>query len=127
MKNIVLDTDIFIDYLRGYEKAFQFFDELKGQDYVVYFSAITETELISGKECNKIERKAELLRILSHFNKVPVDNPIAVKAGDFRRIHEIKFTDATIAATAFVIKADLISRNDVDYKKIKEITLKVPY
>ena len=63
MNNVVLDTDIFVDFLRGFEKARIFFEGLKKEDYVVYFSAVTETELISGKECNKIERKAEILNI----------------------------------------------------------------
>ncbi len=127
MKNLVLDTDIFIDFLRGFEKAKKFFEEIKQEDCVIYFSAITETELVSGKECNKIERKAEILSLLSNFNKVLVSNEIAVNAGDFSRINDVETADAIIAATAFVTKAKLVTRNVDDYKKIKEITLKVPY
>ena len=89
MNNIVLDTDIFIDFLRGFEKTKRFFEEIKNEGYLVYFSAVTEAELISGKECNKIERKAVILDLLSNFSKVPVTNEIAVKAGDFSRISNI--------------------------------------
>ena len=127
MKNIVLDTDIFIDFFRKFERAMGYFEDLKKIDGVVYFSAVTEAELISGKECNKIERKARILDFLSNFAKVPVVNEIAVKAGDFSRIHNIETADAIIAATAFLMKADLITRDLDDYKRIKEITLKVPY
>lgn len=127
MNNLVLDTDIFVDLLRGFEKAKIFFDELKSQNIFVYYSAVTEIELISGKDCDKIEKKAEILKILSNFSKIPVDNKVAIKAGDFRRIYGAAFTDATIAATAFFMKADLATRNVDDYKKIKEIRLKVPY
>ncbi|MBI3035922.1 PIN domain-containing protein [Candidatus Woesearchaeota archaeon] len=127
MNNIVLDTDIFIDFLRGFEKAKIFFEEIKNEEYLVYFSAVTETELISGKECNKIERKAEILKILANFNKVLVSNEIAIKAGDFSRIHNVETADAIIAATAFAMKAKLITRNADDYKNIREVTLKVPY
>ena len=127
MNNLVLDTDIFIDLLRGFEKAKIHFEELRNKDYIIYFSAITEIELISGKECNKIEKKAEIIKILSHFSKIPVENNIAVKAGDFRRQYGVAFTDATIAATAFFMKADLVTRNVQDYKKIKEVRLRVPY
>ena len=127
MNNIVLDTDIFIDFLRGFEKAKRFFEEMQQEGNIVYFSAITETEMISGKECNRLERKAEILRILENFNKVLVSNEIAIKAGDFSRMHSVETADAIIAATAFFTKAKLITRNADDYRKIKEIRLKVPY
>ena len=127
MNNILLDTDIIVDYFRKYEKAQRFFEELRKIDCVVHFSAITETELLAGKECNVIEIRAKLLDFLSNFTKISVDNPIARKAGDFRRMHGIKTADAIIAATAFFMKANLITRNVDDYKNIKEITVKAPY
>lgn len=127
MNNILLDTDILVDYFRKYEKAQRFFEELRKIDCVVYFSAITETELLAGKECNAIEIRARLLDFLSNFTKISVNNPIAMKAGDFRRVHGIKTADAIIAATAFFMKANLITRNAADYKGVKEINVKVPY
>lgn len=127
MNNLVLDTDIFIDLLRGFEKAKRYFEELNREDNIIYYSAVTEIELVSGKECNKIEKKAEIIKILSQFSKIPVDNKIAIKAGDFRREYGTAFTDAVIAATAFAMKAKLVTRNANDFKNIKEITLKVPY
>ena len=127
MNNLVLDTDIFIDLLRGFEKAKKYFEDLGREDSIVYYSAVTEIELISGKECSRIDKKAEIIKLLSQFSKIPVDNRIAIKAGDFRREYGAAFTDATIAATAFAMKAHLVTRNVEDYKKIKEIRLKVPY
>ena len=127
MNNILLDTDILVDYFRKYEKAQRFFEELRTIDCIVYFSAITETELLAGRECNVIEVRAKLLNFLSNFTKISVNNPIALKAGDFRRMYEIKTADAIIAATAFATKANLITRNVEDFKKIKELNVKVPY
>lgn len=127
MNNIVLDTDIFVDFLRGFEKAKRFFEEIRQDNLIVYFSAVTETELLSGNECNKIERKAEILSILANFNKVLVSNEIAIKAGDFSRVYNVETADAIIAATAFAMKANLVTRNVDDYRQIKEITIKVPY
>ena len=127
MKNIVLDTDIFIDFFRKFERAMGYFEDLKNTDGVVYFSAVTEAELISGRECSNIEKKAKILDFLSNFAKVPVVNEIALKAGDFSRVYNTETADAIIAATAFLMKADLITRDVDDYKNIKEITLKVPY
>jgi len=127
MNNLVLDTDIFIDFLRGFEKAKKYFEELDRGDNLIYYSAVTEIELISGQECKRLDKKAEIIKILSQFSKISVDNRIALKAGDFRREYGVAFTGATIAATAFAMKANLVTRDVDDYKKIKEITLKVPY
>ena len=127
MNNILLDTDILVDYFRKYEKAQRFFEKLRKIDCIVYFYAITETELLAGKECNAIDIRAKLLDFLSNFTKISVNNPIALKAGDFRRVYEIKTADAIIAATAFAMKANLITRNVEDFKKIKELNVKVPY
>ena len=127
MINVVLDTDIFVDFLRGFEKAKNFFEKIKEESDVIYFSAVTESELISGMECNKAERKTEILNLLSNFAKVSVINEIAIKAGDFSRVYNVETADAIIAATAFLMKANLITRNRGDFEKIKEITIKVPY
>ena len=127
MKSLVLDTDIFIDFLRGFETAKGFFEEIRQENYIIYFSAITEAELISGKECNKLERKAGIINILANFNKVLVSNEIAVKAGDFSRIYNVETADALIAATAVFTKSELVTRNISDYGKIKEVNVKVPY
>lgn len=127
MNNIVLDTDIFVDFFRSFEKALRYFEELKDSDNIVYYSAVTEAELISGKECDKIDKKMKILDFLSNFAKVNVNNEIAIKAGDISRISNVETADAIIAATAFFMKANLVTRNVNDYKNIKEITLKVPY
>lgn len=127
MKSVVVDTDILVDYFRKYEKSEKLLQKLKQEEFIVYFSAITETELISGSECNKSEIKAKILDFLSNFTKIPIDNKIAVKAGDFRRVYGIRIPDAAIAATAYLMRAELITRNLKDFEKIKEINLKVPY
>ena len=113
--------------LLQYDKSEKFLVKLNNEEFLVYFSAITETELIAGNECNKFEIKTRILDFLSNFTKVPVDNQIAVKAGDFRRIYGIRIPDAIIAATAYILKATLITRNAKDFEKIKEITIKIPY
>ena len=127
MKSIVIDTDILVDYFRKYEKSEKFFDNLKKEETIVYFSAITETELISGSECNKSEIKARVLHFLSNFTKIHVDNQIAVKAGDYRRVYGMRIPDALIAATAYAMKSSLLTRNIKDFERIEEINVKVPY
>ena len=127
MKTLVLDTDIFIDYLRGLPKAEGFFKQLKQGESLVYFSAITEAELLGGKECSTIEKKAALLNFLAHFAKVSVDNQVAASAGELRRNFSIEIPDAIIAATALLMKGELLTRNLKDYQKIADLRVRAPY
>ncbi len=76
MNTIVLDTDLFIDLLRGFEKAIEYFERLREEDYIIYFSAITEIELISGKECNKIENLNHILCLQHLYFILPLKMPI---------------------------------------------------
>lgn len=127
MKNIVIDSDIFVDQLRGFSKAKEFFNKVKSVEFNPSFSAITESELISGKECNNVDKKQKVLDLLSLASKVNVNNKIALLAGDYRRRYNAPLIDAIIAATAYFMKASLISRNSEHYKKIKDIKLYKPY
>lgn len=122
---IVLDTDIFIDFLRNYEPSIEWFKKLNWQD--ILFSAITEAELISGEDCNDKESFKKTLDLLNFGTKILVTNEIARKAGDIRREYKISITDSIIASTALLNDAKIISRNIKDYQKIKSIKVEEPY
>lgn len=122
---IILDTNVFIDYLRGYQPAIKFFESLDHQ--TVLFSAITETELIAGKECSDTNNKERLLRLLNCFEKIFVTNQIAVLAGDICREYETWIADSIIAATAILTKSELLTKNLKDFQKIRDLKVKVPY
>ncbi len=121
----VIDTDIFIDALHGVEKAEKL---LKASiENVDAFSAITESELLSGKDCDDKGKREALLHLLSLLTKISVDNPIAQIAGDLRRNYRIALPDALIAATALHLNAKLVTRNTKDFSAIREIELESPY
>ncbi len=121
---IVIDTDIFIDFLRNMAETSNFIEQNIDD---IAFSAITEAELLSGRECNDKDIKEKLLHFLSQFEKIPVDNPLVQVAGEFRRKYEIEVPDALIAATAFMVNATLYTRNIKHFEKVKEITVRKPY
>lgn len=126
MTRLVVDTDVFVDYLRGWPKATEFFRKIKDTSFL--FSAVTEAELLSGKECNKLEKRTSVFEVLNRGSKISVENRIAKIAGYFRRVYNIEVvSDAIIAATAFATKAKLVTRNVKDFKKIKEISVVAPY
>ena len=122
---VMIDSSIFVDHLRNYAPAVNFFSSL---DYSKgLFSAITETELMVGKSCNDNSVRIAILNMLNNFKKIDVNNRIALLAGDLSRIHEIDLPDSIIAATALVNKAFLLTRNIKDFSKIKGLKTKSPY
>ena len=123
--SFVIDTDIFIDNLRGHDKAAEFIrNSLKEE---THFSAITETELLAGKECSDQKKKENVLHMLALFDKIVVDNQIAQLAGDIRREYQTAIPDAIIAATAISTNSVLITRNTKDFEKIDGLQVKSPY
>jgi predicted nucleic acid-binding protein len=123
--NIVIDTDIFIDFLRGYEPSKNWFDKL--QTFEVLISVITEAELLSGKGCKDPEALRKTSLVMQIATKLIVDSAIAKKAGELQRNLDIPFSDSIIAATALLNNAKLITRNLKDYKRIKNLESEAPY
>ena len=123
---IVIDTNVFVDHLRGYAPAVAFFESLGSKEDIL-FSAITEAELVAGQECKEKIKKEGVLQFLGQWNKIIVTNQIAVLAGDLSRDKGIDLPDALIAATALVNKAELVTKNVKDFKRIAELSLRVPY
>lgn len=121
----LLDSDIFIDFLRSYPPSKEWFFAIEWENS--YFSAITEGELLSGKECSEEQAKKKTLELLQAATKILVTNEIAQKAGELRRTYAVPMMDAFIAATALVQGAVLLTRNMKHYERIKELTVKKPY
>ncbi|MBS3170002.1 type II toxin-antitoxin system VapC family toxin [Candidatus Woesearchaeota archaeon] len=119
----LVDTDIFIDLLRGFGPSLSFF----GEEEEIIFSAVTEAELLSGQQCKDAVIRERVLHFLSQFEKITVGNPLVQIAADFRRKYGIALPDALIAASAFVNNATLITRNVKDFQKIREIKVEKPY
>lgn len=124
--SILLDTNIFVDHFRGHQPAVKFFESLLDRDHV-FFSAITETELIAGKECRDFNIKEKILHFLYRWEKIEVSNSIAMLAGDLCRENNISVPDSIIAATALATNAELITKNTKDFRMIKILKMKNPY
>ena len=123
----VTDSDILIDHLRGYHAAREFIDALTAAESQVCFSVISEAEIYANVRPGE-ERAIEAL--FDSLNRVTVSGEIARKAGEYRaqygRSHGLTLPDALIAATAFVITADLFTRNARHYP-MTDVKIIVPY
>ena len=123
---VVVDTDVLIDYFRGLEKSKTFIEKIR-ESHLICYSAITQAELLAGKESESEKARDKIMDFLFNFVMIPVESEIAQIAGQYRRKYDIKLDDALIAATAKKMKADLVSKNNKHFGRIIEIKLLKPY
>jgi len=123
-KNILTDTDIVIDFLRGRKQAVSYF---KANSKNICFSAITVAEIYAGVRGKDEEIAVEYL--FSIFPVIETTHKIAVKAGNlvkqYRPSHSVELPDAIIAATCIISESDLSTLNSKHYPMFKD--LEPPY
>ncbi len=73
------------------------------------------------------ERKDQLEAIIASSVEVPLDDEIIRRAVQLRRQKKMSLADAIIAATALEYDMPLVTRNEADFKHIKELTVINPY
>jgi predicted nucleic acid-binding protein len=113
--DLLIDTDIFIDHLRGFRR-------LNPDGNRVWYSVVTRCELFAGRRVD--ERTVSLL--LGPFTEVPVDRAIAEEAGRLRRQVGIRIADALIAASALKHNLTLVTRNLCDYQPVPGLSVQLP-
>lgn len=112
MKNVVVDTDILIDFLRAGRGPFAELIGLQKQRQIeLYLSGITVMELFAGK--SSAETADNLEKFIGSFKVVPFDKKLARFSGELRRERKfaIQTTDFIIGSTALWLKAQLATRN----------------
>ena len=124
MKNIVLDTDILINFLRGQETARDFLSSLV-DEATLYCSVITVAEIFAGMREHERKKTEELL---DSFNLIEITKEIAEKAGNYKnriKSQTLELDDCLIAASAQSIGAILATENIKHYPMtdIKKMTV----
>jgi predicted nucleic acid-binding protein len=124
MSQLLIDTDVLIDYLRDRSESVTY---LEGLTPPLSLSAITVAELYAGVRDG--DERAVLDHFIDSFRIIAVDKDIALRAGiirrDFGKSHGTGLADAIIAATAETHQAKLVTLNDKHFKMLKEII--IPY
>lgn len=126
MSDVLLDSDVLIDLLRGYTPAHVYFKQIELGAISAAVSAITVTELASGRMSGQNEetRVKNLLGLLQIFE---IDFETAWLAGEIRRRHQTPFADAVIAATAIKQTLPLATNNIKHFQLIANLTIQQPY
>jgi predicted nucleic acid-binding protein len=125
----LIDTDVWIDYLRGHPQAVKFVAALPERAWI---SAVSVAELHAGVR-EGAEREA-LAQLISSLEAADLTSEIATRGGllrrDYGRSHGVGLNDALIGATALEHDLQLLTLNvkhypALDAKQVKRAYKKV--
>ena len=123
---LLIDTDIFIDYLKGISAAKALF---RSTEVDIYCSVLTKKELLNKPGLKDSERK-KIINIFKRLKTITIDSDISLKYSDLlAKYHDngLKPPDAIIAATAWSKKLPLLTRNRRHFSYIEEIRISPIY
>lgn len=112
MADFLVDTDVFVDHLRGAR-------ELDPKSHRVHYSVVTRAELFAGSTASEI-----VSILLAPFRELEVGRKIAERAGRLRRESGIRLPDALIAATAVEHGLSLFTRNRTDFEGVRGLRVR---
>jgi predicted nucleic acid-binding protein len=126
MDKVLLDSDILIDHLRGYEPARQYLKRFEAGEILGYLSIITVAELAAG-QMRQAEEESKVQHLLALFAHIDLDFAIAWRGGEIRRYYQTRLADALIAATALRHHLQLATRNLQHFTPIEGLQVEKPY
>ena len=112
MADVLIDTDVFIDHLRGAVK-------LSPGRHRIHYSVVTRAELFAGNAATDLSS-----RLLAPFREILVDRAIAERAGRIVREFSVRLPDALIAATAIEHELSIVTGNRNHFQPIRGIRLR---
>lgn len=112
MPDVLVDTDLFVDHLRGAA-------ELRPGKHRLHYSVITRAELFAGSSAT-----AQISQLLAPFRELPVNRAIAERAGRIKRGSGLRMPDALIAATALEQGLSLATRNRRHFQPVQGLRLR---
>ena len=120
-QQLLVDTDVIIEYLRGSEQAVAFLESLERRPAT---SVICVAEVLAGAR-NEAEQEA-IECFLQTFDILPVDDAVARLGGRYRRTyaksHGTGLADALVAATAANNNLSLVTFNARHYPMLNALT-----
>lgn len=123
----LVDTAIFIDYLRGSEIAKNWLTEFQSGELLV--SVITGAELLAG--CRNRQEQSLLEKELATYPMLDVSESISKLAWSWYRqfhlSHNTGFLDCLIGATAYYHNLPVFTLNDKHFRPLPDLSVERPY
>ena len=123
--NMLVDSNEIIDYVSNR------IPEKSAKQLDIYFNSNFSVSIISKIEVlgfNTLDYELEQLESFIQLSSIVyIDEAVADKTIEIRRMKRIKLPDAIIAATALVQNCILLSHNTTDFNKIEGLQVLDPY
>lgn len=121
VKKILIDTNVFIDYLRKDEEASRFLHNIPQ----LTVSVVTAAELVQGARDK--QELVTIARLIKRLNVLPITASISETmlsvVGQHTLSHRIAIPDVLIAATAIEHRLTLVTANTKHFSFIKGLKL----
>ncbi|MEL6260227.1 MAG: PIN domain-containing protein [Cyanobacteria bacterium J06626_6] len=123
MARLLLDTNILIDIMRGYEPTIQRAKQLE-QSFELVSSTVTYLEIVAG--CRDKRSLATATSFVERFPVLPIDTKASATAialmKKYNLSHGLLQADALIAAIALTNSLPFYTRNQKDFRFIEALS-----
>lgn len=121
-RSFLVDTDIFIDYLKGFPHSKRLLDH---PQHRCYYVPLVRKELLQKRGLSTGERR-RILTLLARHHRLALTDQIAERYSRLLQKYSrrpLRPADALIAAAAWATRLPLVTRNHKHYAFISEISL----
>ena len=123
VKPIVIDTSIFIEYIRRGTLLEQIVESAVKLNKKIYVPVIVLGEIFSGSSMKKESERHDFVKMIRGMETIDINTKMAVEYGKLKRNKLALGNDAWIGACSLVLGADLATLNIKDFEKIKGLKL----
>ena len=121
---MIIDTDIFIWYMRGNEKAYKSIED--ANNFLI--SVVTYMELVQGmrskNELNSLRKALHSWNAKILYISEEISSKAMFYVEQHFLSHSLQLADALIGATAVAYGLPILTGNDKHYRIIKDIQIK---
>lgn len=125
MNKILVDTNILIDYSKGFGKDFEsLIIQHKAGKVILHVNPVATAEFLANRNLRNNKEIKDAQDFLGMFQFVSINNLTGQLAGELSREQNvISLADAFIAATCLQLGLQLYTNNKKDFKKVKKLKL----
>jgi tRNA(fMet)-specific endonuclease VapC len=120
MLDVLVDTDVLIDFSKGFFDALSSLFELQGQGKArLWVTPVVVAEFTNDQRLSQKDKMMEMKDFLQHFEMLNDDKKVGFRAGELLRLGQVNYLgDAMVAAVCLEKGKVLLTRNKKHFEKV---------